>query len=101
MIKKYVLWRYWLRIDISNDENEILKTTGLIGKNLFQSKKGYGKGVFLYGLLLATKFKYCIVNDENVQISQKNNLQRLWSEYGGIEFQRFSWFRERWYFYVN
>ena len=82
MIKKYVLWRYRLRIDICSDDFEIMKTTGLIKKNLYQSKNGYGKGVFLFGLFLATKIKYCIVNDENVEISQKKqpskDMIRIW-----------------------
>ena len=50
---------------IYNDDYEIIKTKGLIGKNLYQSKIDYGKRGFLDGLLLAPKFKYCIVIVEN------------------------------------
>ena len=38
---------------IHNSDYEILKTKGLIGKNLFQSRNDYGNGGILYGLLLA------------------------------------------------
>ena len=50
---------------IHNDDYEILKTKGLIGKGLYQSKNDYGKGGILYGLFLAPKVKYFIVIDEN------------------------------------
>ena len=63
-------------IYIHNNDYEILKTKGLVGKNLYQSKNDYGKGVFLYGLLLAPKIKYCIVINENGILS-KNDFQRL------------------------
>ena len=44
-------------IYIHDYEFEILKLKKLIGKNLYQSKKDYGKGGILYGLILATKIK--------------------------------------------
>ena len=34
---------------IHNNDYEILKTKGLIGKDLYQSKNDYGKGGILYG----------------------------------------------------
>ena len=43
---------------IHNDDYEILKTKGLIGKDFCQSKNDYGKRGFLYGLFLAPKIKY-------------------------------------------
>ena len=64
-------------IYIHNDDYEVLKTKGLIGKDLYQSKNDYGKGGILYGLFLAPKIKYCIVIDENGILSQKNAFQRL------------------------
>ena len=64
-------------IFIHNDDYEILKTKGLIGKHLYQSKNDYGKGGILYGLFLAPKIKYCIIFDENGILSQKNDFQRI------------------------
>ena len=46
---------------IHNDDYEIWKTKGLIGKDLYQSKNDYGRGSILFGLFLALKIKYCIV----------------------------------------
>ena len=54
---------------------EILKTRGLIGKELFQSKNDDGNSGILYGLFLAPKIKYCTVIDENDVLSQKNDFQ--------------------------
>ena len=50
---------------IHNDDYEIVKAKGLIGKNLYQSEKDYGKGGISYGMLLAPKITYCIAIDEN------------------------------------
>ena len=56
---------------IHNDEYEIIETKGLIGKDLYQSKNGYGKGGISYGSFLDPKYKNCIVKDRNGILSQK------------------------------
>ena len=60
---------------IHNNDYEILKTKGLNGKDLYQSKNDYGTGGILFGLFLAPKIKYCIVIDENGILSQKTTFK--------------------------
>ena len=55
---------------IHNDDYENLKSKGLLGKNLYQSKKDCGKKEILFGLFLAPKIKHCIVIEENGILSQ-------------------------------
>ena len=64
-------------IYINDSDYELLKTKGLIGKNLYQSKEDCGKGGILYGLFLAPKIKYCLVFDQIGKISQKNDCQGI------------------------
>ena len=74
---------------IHNDDYEILKTKGLIGKNLYQSKNDYGKGGILYGLFLAPKIKYCIAIDENGILSQKTTFKGYDQNMVGLNFKDF------------
>ena len=74
-------------IYIHNDVYELLKTKGLIGKNLFQSKNDYGKGEFLYGLFPALKIKFRIVFDENGILSQKTTFNGFDESMVGLYFK--------------
>ena len=58
-------------IGIHSNEYEFLKTRGLIGKDLYQSKNNYGKGGSIYGLFLASKTTYDSVIDKSCILSQK------------------------------
>ena len=68
---------------------EILKTKGLIGKELFQSKNDSENSGILYGLSIAPKTKYCIVMDENGVLSQKNHFQRYRRDMVELNFKNF------------
>ena len=76
-------------IYIHNNDYEILKTKGLIGKDLYQSKSDYGKGGILYGLFLAPKKKYCIVMNENGILSQKTTFKGYDQNMVGLNFKDF------------
>ena len=73
----------------NNNDYEILKTKGLIGKDLCQSKNDYGKGGTLYGLFLAPKNKYCIVMNENGILSQKTTFKGYDQNMVGLNFKDF------------
>ena len=76
-------------IYIHNDDYGILKTKGLTGKDLYQSKNDYGRGGIVYGLFLKPKIKYGIVIDKNGMLSQKSNIfQRISSKNDGIEYSK-------------
>ena len=76
-------------IYIHNNDYEILKTKGLIGKDLYQSKNDYGKGGILYELFLAPKNKYCIVMNENGILSQKTTFKGYDQNMVGLNFKDF------------
>ena len=76
-------------IYIHNNDYEILKTKGLIGKDLYQSKTDYGKGGNLYGLFLAPNNKYCIVMDETGILSQKTTFKGYDQNMVGLNFKVF------------
>ena len=65
---------------IHNDDFEISKTKGLIGKNLYQSEIDYGKRGIIYGLFLARDTKYCIVIDEIGILSQKKTVFKEYNQ---------------------
>ena len=76
-------------VDIHNKDYEILKTEGLVGKDLYQSKNDYGTGGILFGLFLAPKIKYCIVVDENGILSQKTTFKGYDQKLVGLNFKDF------------
>ena len=76
-------------VDIHNKDYEILKTEGLVGKDLYQSKNDYGTGGILFGLFLAPKIKYCIVVDENGILSQKTTFKGYDQFMVGLNFKDF------------
>ena len=76
-------------IYIHNDDYEVLKTKGLIGKALYQSKNDYGNGGILYRFFLAPKIKYCIVIDENGILSQKTTFKGYDENMVGLNFKDF------------
>ena len=76
-------------IYIHNNDYEILKAKGLIGKDLYQSKNDHGKGGILYGLFLAPKNKYCIVMDETGILSQKTTFKGYDQNMVGLIFKVF------------
>ena len=77
------------KVYIHNDDYETIKTKGLIGKNLYQSKNVYGKGGILFGLFLALKIKYCIIIDESDILSQKTIFKVYDQNMVGINFKNF------------
>ena len=74
---------------LHNNDYEILKTKGLIGKDLYQSKNDYGKRGILYGLFLAPKIKYCVNIDENGILSQKTTFKGYDQNMVGLNFKDF------------
>ena len=75
---------------IHKNDHNILDENGLIGKNLCQSKNDYGDNAgIIYGLFLAPKVKYCIVNDENGVLSQKTTFKGFNQNINDITFKDF------------
>ena len=57
---------------------------------MFQSKKDYGDGAgIVYGLFLAPKIKYCVINNECGVLSQKTTLKRFNQNINDITFKEF------------
>ena len=70
-----------------NDYN-ILIDQGLIGKDLGQSKNGYGDSAgIVYGLFLAPKVKYCIIIDEFGILSAKTTFKGYNQKMNAITFK--------------
>ena len=66
-----------------------MKTRGLIGKNLFQSRNDYGKRGSLFGLFLALKIKNCFAIDKKDILSLRTTFKGNDQNITGLIFTNF------------
>ena len=74
---------------IHNDDYEVLKTKGFIGRNIYQSRNNFCKGGILHGLFSVLNIQFCIVFDENGKLSQKTTFKAYDQNMVGLNFRDF------------